>query len=190
VNEALDWLAHQCFWGYDRHMNTARFHISSEEDSERFGRCLGEHLASGDVVGLSGDLGAGKTFVCRAICEGLGLPPDVAVNSPTFTLIHEYTGGRIPVYHMDFYRLSDVRDLYELALWEYYENNGVCLVEWFDRFADLWPSAALTLSFQLKEGEARVIDAAGEGRGGALVQALAQWAEPAGICCESRIVLK
>ncbi|MCK9522658.1 MAG: tRNA (adenosine(37)-N6)-threonylcarbamoyltransferase complex ATPase subunit type 1 TsaE [Proteobacteria bacterium] len=155
-------------------MITAQFHITNESEAAHFGRCLGQLLLPRDVIGLSGDLGAGKTFLSRAICEGLDFPPDVQVNSPTFTIIHEYEGGRLPVYHMDFYRLQGPRDLFDLALWDYYEGEGVCLVEWFDRFTDLWPEHALMLFIQLQEGEARTIEVRGAHRGAELVTALTE----------------
>jgi tRNA threonylcarbamoyladenosine biosynthesis protein TsaE len=150
----------------------ATFHIAGEERTELLGRLLAGALEPGDVVGLRGDLGAGKTFLCASVARALGLPDETAVNSPTFTLINEYRGGRVPIYHMDFYRLGDPSELYDLGLWEYYDGDGVCLVEWCDRFGDLWPADALVLSISLGEGEARTVVAEGEGRGAALVERL------------------
>ncbi|MCK9459173.1 MAG: tRNA (adenosine(37)-N6)-threonylcarbamoyltransferase complex ATPase subunit type 1 TsaE, partial [Proteobacteria bacterium] len=81
-------------------------------------------------------------------------------------------GGRLPVYHMDLYRLGAPAELYELGLWEYYDGRGVCLVEWCDRFRDLWPDEALVLQLHLLDGTARRIEAKGRGRGAALVDGL------------------
>ena len=154
-------------------MRTAEFHIEDEAATERFGARLAALLRPGDVVGLCGDLGAGKTFLAAAVARALGVPDAVPVTSPTFTLINEYAGGRLPVYHMDLYRLGAAAELYELGLWEYYDGRGVCLVEWCDRFDDLWPEHALVLTLHLGEGASRRIAARGEGRGAELAAALA-----------------
>ncbi len=146
--------------------------ISSEDQTVELGEQLAGLLKVGDVIGMRGDLGAGKTFLSCAVARALGVPEGVAVNSPTFTLINEYHGGRLPVYHMDLYRLSEAAELYELGLWEYYDGDGVCLVEWCDRFEDLWPEGALVLTIQLLEGEARNLVVEGEGRAAELVKAL------------------
>jgi len=154
-------------------MRTATFDIADEEATARFGGRLAALLAPGDVVGLRGDLGAGKTHLAAAVARALGVPKTVPVTSPTFTLINEYPGGRLPVYHMDLYRLGAKAELYELGLWEYYDGRGVCLVEWCDRFDDLWPDEALVLTLHLGEGAARRFEAAGRGRGAELVAGLA-----------------
>jgi tRNA threonylcarbamoyladenosine biosynthesis protein TsaE len=101
---------------------------------------LGAHLASllkpGDVVCLHGDLGAGKTTLTRGIVRGLGSP--ALVSSPTFTLIHEYGGGRLPVYHADAYRLTGENDAQSTGIIEYLERmDGIVIVEWPQRIADI-----------------------------------------------------
>jgi tRNA threonylcarbamoyladenosine biosynthesis protein TsaE len=149
----------------------AVFEMATEGDTRRFGRALAGLLAPGDVVGLCGDLGAGKTFLARAIARGLGVPKDIPVTSPTFTLIKEYE-ARLPIYHMDLYRLGGPSELYDLGLWEYYDGDGVCLVEWSDRFEELWPGSALVLSLALRDGDARTITASGVDRGAVLVDGL------------------
>ncbi len=145
--------------------------ISSREETERLGRCLAGLLRPADVIGLTGDLGAGKTFLAGAVAHALGVPEAVAVSSPTFTLIKEYR-GRIPIYHMDLYRLEASYELYELGLWEYYDGDGVCLVEWSNLFEDLWPDRALGLELSLGDGETRVVTARGENRGAELALGL------------------
>jgi tRNA threonylcarbamoyladenosine biosynthesis protein TsaE len=104
----------------------------------------------------------------------LGVPEEVPITSPTFVLIHEHIEGRLPVYHMDLYRLGDPCELYELGLWEYYDGEGVCLVEWCDRFDDLWPQRALVIAIGLGQDEARSLELSGADRGAALCQALAE----------------
>ena len=153
-------------------MEQATFSVETKRQTADFGSRLARLLGPGDVVGLCGDLGAGKTFLAGAVAHGLGVPPDIAVTSPTFTLIKEYE-GRLPVYHLDLYRLTDPGELYELGLWEYYDGQGVCLVEWCDRFTDLWPGHALVLTLELGDGEQRTITARGEERGADVVRRLA-----------------
>ncbi len=153
-------------------MHTATFHISKKTETLAFGRALASCLQPKDVVGLCGDLGAGKTFLAGAIAYGLHVPQNIPITSPTFNLIKEYR-GRIPVYHMDLYRLGDPSELYDLGLWEYYDGDGVCLVEWCDRFDDLWPDHALIIALELGEEEHRTITATGHGRGAELVDLLA-----------------
>ncbi len=155
-------------------METATFHMADKKETIRFGRALADLLKPKDVVGLCGDLGAGKTFLSGAISHGLGVPETVSVTSPTFTLIKEYQ-ARLPVYHMDLYRLGDSSELYDLGLWEYYDGEGVCLVEWYDRFDDLWPDHALVLVLNLGQEEKRTIHAQGRGRGAELVKQLSKY---------------
>jgi len=159
---------------YEASMRTAEFDIADEDATCRFGERLAALLLPGDVVGLCGDLGAGKTFLAAAVGRALGIPANVPLTSPTFTLINEYVGGRLPVYHMDLYRLGAASELYELGLWEYYDGRGVCLVEWCDRFSDLWPKSALVLTIHLGEDCERRIEARGEGRGEELIAGLCE----------------
>jgi tRNA threonylcarbamoyladenosine biosynthesis protein TsaE len=106
----------------------------SEDETRAFGARLGSCLEGGELIGLRGDLGAGKTCLVRGVAEALGVPPH-KVRSPSFTLIAEYAGGRLPVYHVDLYRLSP-SDVDRLALREYLYGDGVCLVEWFERLGE------------------------------------------------------
>jgi tRNA threonylcarbamoyladenosine biosynthesis protein TsaE len=157
-------------------MNEIVFHIAGIEDTDRFGNLLATLLVPKDVVGLCGDLGAGKTYLAGRIAKALGVPRHIPVTSPTFTLIKEYRQGRMPIYHMDLYRLGDPADLYELGLWEYYDGDGVCIVEWSNLFTDLWPEHALVVNIALGEGETRTITASGSLRGQAVAEALqAAW---------------
>jgi len=107
-------------------------------DTQRIARALASCLEAGDLIGLIGDLGAGKTLLVQSLCEALAVPPDVRVTSPTFTLINEYFGGRLPVYHSDLYRLEKERELDELGLDDLCRRgDGVVLVEWADKFPAL-----------------------------------------------------
>jgi tRNA threonylcarbamoyladenosine biosynthesis protein TsaE len=98
-----------------------------------------ERLRPGDTVALSGNLGAGKTVVCRGIALGLGFAGDV--HSPSYALVHEYAGARLPLFHMDLYRLKEGADWEEIGLDHYFHEGGVCLVEWPERLPSSQPFA-------------------------------------------------
>ncbi len=103
----------------------------SEEETAAIGREVASTLSAGDVLLLYGDLGAGKTAFVRGLAEGLGIRRD-EVSSPTFTLIQEYRGGRLPLFHVDLYRIDDPREFDELGLDEIAED-GVLAIEWADK---------------------------------------------------------
>jgi tRNA threonylcarbamoyladenosine biosynthesis protein TsaE len=103
----------------------------SERQTKSWGKKLAQLLERGDIIGLTGDLGAGKTCLVRGIAQGLGVPDNAWIRSPTFTLINEYH-GRVPVYHIDLYRVSSHAQQEDLNLREYLHGDGVSLVEWFE----------------------------------------------------------
>jgi tRNA threonylcarbamoyladenosine biosynthesis protein TsaE len=111
----------------------------SEEDTRRVASALARGLRPGSVILLHGDLGAGKTAFVRGLAEGLGLDDD-PVSSPTFTLVHEYRGGRVPLYHADLYRLQDGAGLDDLGLDEA-ADEGVLAIEWPERLSRPVPGA-------------------------------------------------
>jgi tRNA threonylcarbamoyladenosine biosynthesis protein TsaE len=111
-----------------------------EAATMRLGNALGGLLRPGDVVGLVGELGAGKTCLARAVAGRLGVAPE-EVTSPTFVLIHEYA-GQVPLYHFDAYRLRSPDQFQALGVDEYWRAGGICLVEWADRVAELLPRDA------------------------------------------------
>lgn len=102
-----------------------------------FAKKIGEKLKSGDVLCLDGDLGVGKTVFTKGVAAGLGIKDDVS--SPTFTLIQEYYGGRLPLYHFDVYRIDGLWDMDDLGYEEYFYGEGVCLVEWGSMIKELFP---------------------------------------------------
>lgn len=120
---------------------------SSENETEQLGYVLAQALQAGMVLGLVGPLGAGKTRLVKAIAVGLGVDPD-QVNSPTFVLIQEYP-ARIPLYHFDTYRLKDADEFLELGAEELFAGDGVCLVEWADRFAEALPWDTLWIAIRV-----------------------------------------
>lgn len=113
------------------------FESTSSQMTFEFAKKIGEKLKSGDVLCLDGDLGVGKTVFTKGVAAGLGIKDDVS--SPTFTLIQEYYGGRLPLYHFDVYRIDDPWDMDDLGYEEYFYGEGVCLVEWGSMIKELFP---------------------------------------------------
>ena len=131
------------------------FISNSVEETMEEGRRYARAAHSGDVFALTGDLGAGKTQFVKGFVAGL--ESNASVTSPTFVLVHEYGGGRLPVYHFDFYRVESRDALRRLGFDDYVFADGVSVIEWADRYADLVPSHATWLSFELKDQDTRVI---------------------------------
>ena len=119
----------------------------SPEDTVDIGRIMGENLNGGQVVALTGELGAGKTCLTQGIARGLGISEKYYFTSPTFTLINEYP-GRIPLYHMDVYRLSGSRDLEDMGYKEYFYGDGVVVIEWAEKVADVLPAGTLMINLE------------------------------------------
>ncbi|MBX7207022.1 MAG: tRNA (adenosine(37)-N6)-threonylcarbamoyltransferase complex ATPase subunit type 1 TsaE [Verrucomicrobiaceae bacterium] len=111
--------------------------LRSADETFEWGRQLAGGLRAGDVIALCGNLGAGKTQATKGIVAGLGAVADVT--SPTFTLVHEYGGGSLPVFHFDFYRMESEDEVVSLGWDEYLDEPGVVIVEWADRFPRLMP---------------------------------------------------
>ena len=126
-------------------VNGLRLSSHSEEETRAFGAGLARLCVGGELIGLNGELGAGKTCLVRGIAEGLGIAAQ-KVRSPSFTLVNEYSGGRLPVYHIDLYRLA-ATDMDRMALREYLYGDGVCVVEWFDRLGEAAPHLHVQLTF-------------------------------------------
>lgn len=118
-----------------------KWHIKNEEEMIALGRQLGQWLDAGDLVLLEGDLGAGKTTLTKGIGQGLGVTK--VINSPTFTILKVYQ-GRVPLYHMDVYRLEGMHQ--ELGFEEYYDGDGVCVVEWATFVAEELPLQRLEIT--------------------------------------------
>jgi tRNA threonylcarbamoyladenosine biosynthesis protein TsaE len=123
-------------------------HLSNERDTERLGAALAEALPPGTVVGLTGTLGAGKTRLVQAVAKTLGVP-NGRVTSPTFVLVNEYRGGRLPVFHFDTYRLKDEDEFLALGPEEYFDSDGLTFVEWADRVAELLPKDRVDIQFEI-----------------------------------------
>ena len=118
------------------------------------GRDYARSVRAGDVFALSGDLGSGKTQFVKGFAAALGCKSEVT--SPTFMLLHEY-GGRLPVYHFDFYRLDQRETILGLGFEDYVYGDGVCVIEWAERCPDLIPRHAKWILFEIKNENTRVL---------------------------------
>lgn len=107
--------------------------LVTRRDTRKLGHDLAKILEKGDLVILEGDLGAGKTFLVRAIARALGVPTRIPITSPTFEIIHELP-GKFPILHVDLYRLEDSEQLIELGIYDHLDGNAVVLIEWGGRF--------------------------------------------------------
>ena len=133
----------------------ATFISNSPDETEAFGRRFAEKIKPGAVIALSGGLGSGKTQFVKGLAAGLSAA--TAATSPTFTLIHEYSGGRLPIYHLDFFRVEDRQSAERLGLDDYFFGDGVSVIEWADKFPDLIPETARWISFETKSETQRAI---------------------------------
>lgn len=128
------------------------FDSFSTKDTFQFGEELGKNCESGEIYCLLGDLGVGKTVFTQGFARGLGI--EEPVNSPTFTIIQVYEEGKIPFYHFDVYRISDIEEMDELGYEDYFFGQGVCLVEWASLIRELLPENVkiVTIEKQLEKG--------------------------------------
>jgi tRNA threonylcarbamoyladenosine biosynthesis protein TsaE len=151
---------------------TLSLRIDSADSMHRLGASLGRLLVVGDVVALSGPLGAGKTTFVQGLAEGLGVPAERHVASPTFALVNQHP-GRIDFVHVDFYRIRSPAELPELGLEESYDRAATA-IEWAERFPDWLPADTLHLTIEMKDSHTRRVKIEGHGpRGEALAKALA-----------------
>lgn len=116
------------------------FESDSAEDTFAFGQKLGREAVPGEIICLDGDLGVGKTVFTQGFAAGLGI--DDYVNSPTFNIVKEYEGGRLPLYHFDVYRIGDPSEMEEIGYEDYFYGQGVSIVEWPGQIEELLPKEA------------------------------------------------
>lgn len=138
-------------------MERYTFLSNSPTATSDLGRRIGEKLEAGSTIALTGELGCGKTLFTRGICTGLGVSLR-QVNSPTFVLVNEYT-GRIPVFHMDLYRLGNIDDGFEMGILDYLAraDSGVMVVEWAEKVLSLLPDDCLKVQFQVLSARKRQV---------------------------------
>lgn len=134
---------------YERHVV-----CDSVEETERVAATFAAHLGPGDFVALSGPLGAGKSVMARAIGRVFGVVAPMP--SPTYTLMAVHQ-GRLPIYHMDLYRLGSIDELEFAGLRAYFESDGLCLVEWGERARDVWPPTGWQIRIEMSGGDRREI---------------------------------
>ena len=133
----------------------ATFTSNNPAETEAIARQVAKDLFAGSVLALKGELGSGKTLFTQGVVAGLEI--DAVVTSPTFTIVHEYPGGRLPVYHFDFFRLENRESAERLGLEDYFFGDGVSVIEWADRFPELIPEQARWISFEIKSERERII---------------------------------
>lgn len=137
-------------------MESIRIQLKNLSDTEKLGRFLGETANPGEIICLDGDLGAGKTTLSQAIARGLAVPENCYVTSPSFAILHEYA-GRIPMYHMDFYRLQDANDVFDLGFEEYFYLSGLTVIEWSTRASEILPEDRISLEISQDDDEVRTV---------------------------------
>ena len=127
--------------------------IKNEEETKEFGLKIGQEAVPGQVIGLIGDLGTGKTTLTKYIARGLAVEENIS--SPTFMIVREYHGGRMPLYHFDVYRIGDPEELFDIGADEYFDGDGLCVVEWADMVMPQLPedSMFICIEYGASEGE-------------------------------------
>ena len=136
------------------------FLTNSPEETEAVGAALGRILNPGAVIAYRGDLGAGKTAFTRGLARGLGYAEPVT--SPTYTIVNEYLGGKLPLFHFDMYRLASSDDLWDIGWDDYLDRGGVCAVEWSENVADALEDAILITIHKTGETSRRIVIEGGE----------------------------
>ncbi len=139
-------------------MNQIIFTLHNLQMTTNFGIKLGKYSEPGDVICLDGDFGAGKTTLTQGIALGLEVQKEQYVTSPSFAIFHEYS-GRLPLYHMDFYRLHDYTEIEDLGFDEYFYARGLCVIEWSKRAEEILPQTRLSLFIENVGEESRRVTA-------------------------------
>ena len=137
-----------------------QFITNSPLETEAIGAALSKILTPGTVIAYRGDLGAGKTAFTRGLARGLGV--NDPVTSPTYTIVNEYLGGRMPLFHFDMYRLHSADDLWDIGWEDYLERGGICAVEWSENVTDAMEDAITVTIEKLGEDTRRITIEGGE----------------------------
>lgn len=133
----------------------ATFISNTPAETQAVGQRLAEDVGRGSVLALQGELGSGKTQFVKGFVAGMG--SNAGVSSPTFTIVHEYRDGRLPVYHFDFFRVENHQSLARLGLDDYFFGDGVSVIEWANRFPEFIPEKARWILFEIKSENQRAI---------------------------------
>ena len=137
------------------------FITHSPEETEKIGEALAKSLQPGTILAYRGDLGAGKTAFTRGLARGLGCKE--TVTSPTYTIVNEYLGGRLPLFHFDMYRLASSDDLWDIGWEDYLDREGMCAVEWSENVQDAMEDAVTVTIEKLGENTRRITIEGGQG---------------------------
>ena len=137
------------------------FITHSPEETEKIGEALAKSLQPGTILAYRGDLGAGKTAFTRGLARGLGCKE--TVTSPTYTIVNEYLGGRLPLFHFDMYRLASSDDLWDIGWEDYLDREGVCAVEWSENVQDAMENAVTVTIEKLGENTRQITIEGGQG---------------------------
>ena len=129
---------------------------NSAKETMLVGEKLAKKLKPGDMIALSGNLGSGKTTFTKGIGKGLGVKDSKRINSPTFVLIKEYN-GRVPLYHLDLYRLDDLKEIENLAIEEYIYGNGITVIEWAEKIKSILPEKHIFVKLKIKGDNKREV---------------------------------
>ena len=132
------------------------FRTEGPAETQALGEKLGKTLKPGDIIALIGDLGTGKTCLTQGIARGVGIAPGEVVSSPSYILINEYN-GKIPIYHVDLYRLETAAEITDLGLSEYIEGDGICIIEWAERITDGLPDTYIKIYITWEDENTRSI---------------------------------
>jgi tRNA threonylcarbamoyladenosine biosynthesis protein TsaE len=137
------------------------FFTNSPEETKGLGKVIGKTLRAGDAIGLTGKLGTGKTCFVQGIAEGLEISPENYVRSPSFVIMNIYS-GRIPLYHIDLYRLQSGEEIQDIGLEDYIFGDGVSVTEWADKAPDLLDDTSLMVMFYYADERRRKIEVSGD----------------------------
>lgn len=132
------------------------YRTESPEETQNLGETFGKTLKPGDVVALIGDLGTGKTCLTQGIARGIGIAAGEVVSSPSYILINEYN-GKIPIYHIDLYRLENMPEIADLGIGEYIDSDGVCIIEWAERMEEGLPETCIRIYITWEDENTRII---------------------------------
>lgn len=132
------------------------FHTSTSEETIELGRTIGNLLKPGDVIAMTGTLAAGKTTITKGIAESLGVSDNIT--SPTFCLISEYEGSKMPLFHMDVYRLEGAEDFVNLGVEDMLYGNGVCIIEWSEKVQSELPKKTIFMKITPSEDGTRTVE--------------------------------
>ena len=134
-------------------MTTFKSH--SEDETRKIGEQFASSLNGNEVVGLSGDLGAGKTQFVKGICNFFGLN-ESEISSPTFSIVNEYP-GKTSIYHFDFYRIQDEKELWDIGIEDYFFRSGIKIIEWYELAPNVLPEKIIKVKIEINEDDSRII---------------------------------